>query len=459
MTRAGWAKRNDGSTGTWRRTIRLPGSTDEAKLGKPNTARPSLDGLYRLYPYEGPAWFQYTLMIPGSWRGKHVSLVLERVHWETKIWIDDKPVPGTQDSLIAPHVHDLGNLAGTHRLTVRVDNTRKIDLGGFVSILYEGTQTNWNGIVGSMELRAVDPVAIDDLQVYPDPEHKRARVRVRLSSKLGKPLTARLELSVKERNGSTILARDHADVPVEHSTELTRELTLGPDVKPWDEFSPRLHVLNATVSAASDGKIYRDERAVRFGMRSFAADGTRFTLNGRPIFLRGTLECAIFPRTGYPPTSVAEWRRIYRTIKSYGLNFMRFHSWCPPEAAFEAADLEGLILQPEGPQANIDAGVDPARDAFIEAELLRIVRTYGNHPSFCLMTLGNEYGGKDATLSRWIRDAPSGGSPASLLVALGGSVDGQSPVHRGRSPRSAWAGHRPRFSRRGRTPGPASDGA
>lgn len=383
-------------------SMQLPGSTDEARLGPPNPAKPSLDGLYRLFPYEGPAWFQYTLMIPGSWKGKRVSLVLERVHWETRIWIDGKAIPGTQDSLIAPHVHDLGKLAGTHRLTVRVDNTRKIDLGGFVSILYEGTQTNWNGIVGGMELRAVDPVGIDDLQVYPDVEHKRAKVRARLSNTLGTPVKALLELAIKERNGSKLLASDRVEVPVDQSAEVIRELDLGPDVKLWDEFSPRLHVLNGTVTATSAGKTYRDERAARFGMRTFAADGTRFALNGRPIFLRGTLECAIFPRTGYPPTNVAEWRRIYRTIKSYGLNFMRFHSWCPPEAAFEAADLEGVIVQPEGPQANIDAGVDPTRDAFVEAELLRMVRTYGNHPSFCLMTLGNEYGGKDATLSRWI---------------------------------------------------------
>ncbi len=117
------------------------------------------------------------MMIPGSWKGKRVALVLKRVHWETKVWIDGKLVPGTQDSLIAPHVHDLGTVGGTRRLTIRVDNTRKIDLGGFVSILFEGTQTNWNGLVGSMEIRAVDPVAIDDLQVYPDLERKRVKVQ------------------------------------------------------------------------------------------------------------------------------------------------------------------------------------------------------------------------------------------------------------------------------------------
>jgi hypothetical protein len=385
-------------------TMTLPGSTDEARIAGPNQARPTLDGLYRLSPYEGPAWFQYQLLIPGSWRGKRVSLVLERVHWETKVWIDGHEVPGTQDSLIAPHVHDLGPLGapGTRRLTIRVDNSRKIDLGGFVSILYEGTQTNWNGLVGSLEIRGVDPVAIDDVQVYPDIARKVARVRVRLSNATGNPVTARLALTVKERAGTAAIAGDHSDVHIDRSTEVVRDVAMGPVMKLWDEFSPDLYTVHAAVTASGDDKTYSDERSTAFGMRRFAAEGTRFTLNGRPIFLRGTLECAIFPRTGYPPTSVSQWRRMYQAIKAYGLNFMRFHSWCPPEAAFTAADLEGVILQPEGPQANVDAGVDSARDTFMEAELLRIIRTYGNHPSFCLMTLGNEYGGKDKVLSHWI---------------------------------------------------------
>ena len=110
----------------------------------------------------------------------------------------------------------------------------------------------------------------------------------------------------------------------------------------------------------------------------------------------------MWPLTGYPPTDVPAWQRIYRIMKSYGLNFIRFHSWCPPEAAFAAADLEGIMIQAEGPQANVDAGSDPARDAFIEAEFKRMVDTYGNHPSFCTMTLGNEYGGKQALLTSWV---------------------------------------------------------
>jgi hypothetical protein len=118
--------------------------------------------------------------------------------------------------------------------------------------------------------------------------------------------------------------------------------------------------------------------------------------------LRGTLECAIFPLTAFPPTDVDSWRRIYQIEKSYGFNFIRFHSWTPPEAAFTAADLEGVLVQTEGPQANVPTGVNQARDEFVERELMRVVDTYGNHPSFTLMTIGNEYGGSERVITHWV---------------------------------------------------------
>ncbi len=365
-------------------TIHLPGTMDEAGLGPKNTAKPTLEGPYRIYDYAGPACYQRDIEIPAAWRGKRVALFLERVRWVTRVWLDGKFM-GTQDSLIAPHVYDFGAgvLPGKHRLTICVDNTVKLNLGRFVSALFGGTQGNLNGIIGRIELAATPPVWIDDVQVYPDVDRKIAKVKVRIgnaSGQAGRGLlsvgTNNIQAAWDERGGS-------AEAEVDMS-----------GAKLWDEFAPNLSELTV--------KLGGDKRAVRFGMRKFAARGTQFTLNDRPVFLRGTLECAVFPLTGYPPTDPAGWQRIYRIMKSYGLNFIRFHSWCPPEAAFDAADLEGIMVQAEGPQANVPAGSDPARDAFIEAEFKRMVDTYGNHPSFCLMTLGNEYGGKDELLSRWV---------------------------------------------------------
>ena len=166
--------------------IALPGSTDEAAMGTPNPNRPTLDGLYRRYIYEGPAWYQRDIEIPRAWGGKRVNLFLERTHWGTTVWVDEHRA-GTQDSLVSPHFYDLGTglEPGKHRLTICVDNTLKIDLGAFASINYSGTQTNWNGLVGKLELRAKDLVSIEDVQVYPDVDRKTAKVDVAITNLTG----------------------------------------------------------------------------------------------------------------------------------------------------------------------------------------------------------------------------------------------------------------------------------
>jgi hypothetical protein len=365
-------------------TIRLPGTIDGAGIGPKNTKPPTLAGPYRIYDYAGPVWYQREVEVPASWQGKRVTLLLERCRWVTRVWLDDKPC-GMRDSLIAPHVYDFGTgvAPGKHRLTICVDNSVKLDLGVFVSALFGGTTGNLNGIIGRIELGGTPPVWIDGVQVYPDVDRRAARVAVKIGNASGKAGRGTLQAGDKSVEAAWDEQGGRAEVEVDLR-----------GAKLWDEFAPEMQELTV--------RLGEDERTVRFGMRKFAVRGTQFTLNDRPVFLRGTLECSVFPLTGCPPTDAESWQRIYRTMKSYGLNHIRFHSWCPPEAAFAAADVEGIMIQAEGPQANVSAGDDPRRDAFIEAEFQRMVDTYGNHPSFCTMTLGNEYGGKADLLARWV---------------------------------------------------------
>jgi Glycosyl hydrolases family 2, sugar binding domain len=346
--------------------IHLPGTIDDARLGPPNTKAPTLEGPWRLSDYAGPAWYQRDIEIPAAWSGQRVTLFLERCRWVTTVWLDDKRI-GSHDSLIAPHVYDLGTdiAPGKHRLTICVDNTDKIQLGKFVSALRGGTWGNMNGIVGRIELAATPPVWLDAVQVYPDVDQKLARVVVKIGNATGKA-------------GSGTLKAGTITAPVtwdEKGGKAELEVDMA-GAKLWDEFSPNLTELTVTLG--------EHQRTIRFGMRKFAAKGTQFTLNDRPIFLRGTLECSVFPLTGYPPTDVESWRKTYRIVKSYGLNHIRFHSWCPPEAAFAAADIEGILVQAEGPVSANLVSKNEERDAFLTAEYQRIVDTYGNHPSFCL---------------------------------------------------------------------------
>jgi hypothetical protein len=206
---------------------------------------------------------------------------------------------------------------------------------------------------------------------------------------------------------TTRLAGIAEPVVVEASVTITSSLTrhtvefdLPDSARLWDEFDPAVHRLE--VEWLRNGQPI-DRATTSFGIRSIRRDGRHLLLNDRRIFLRGTLDCCIFPLTGYPPTDHAGWRKVFETARSYGLNHIRFHSYCPPRAAFEVADDLGLLLHVETPIWAI-LGADPALDRYIQTEAQRIVDEYGNHPSFVMFTVGNEvYGARlHAFLERFV---------------------------------------------------------
>jgi len=162
----------------------------------------------------------------------------------------------------------------------------------------------------------------------------------------------------------------------------------------WDEFNPHLYKLEVELKTETG----EDRKEMQFGMRDFKVEGSRFTINGRPLFLRGTLDCAAYPETGYPPSNESEWERVIQVCKAHGLNHIRFHSWCPPEAAFNAADRLGFYYQVEcSSWANQGSSVGDgyAIDKWIYEESERMIDAYGNHPSFVMMAYGNEPAGEN----------------------------------------------------------------
>jgi len=345
--------------------------------------------------YKGVAWYQKTVDIPAAWKGQHQELFLERCHWETRVWVDDA-YAGMQNSLGTAHRYDLSAMLtpGRHRITVRVDNRVKdINVGENSHSITDHTQGNWNGMAGRLQLRHTAPVYISDVQLYPDVKAQTVTALITAENSSGSAVTANITLQA-HMPGATALRPLTVQQPLEKQTVIKAVYPMGNDAALWDEFNPNVYTMDVQLSA--DRKVM-DEHKVLFGMRTFASNGTQFTINDRPVFLRGTLECAAFPKTGYPPTDTASWMRIMRICRSYGLNHLRFHSWCPPEAAFEAADRLGFYLHIEcSSWANQGATIGDGKplDAFIYDESNRIVKAYGNHPSFCMLLYGNEPAGK-----------------------------------------------------------------
>lgn len=389
--------------------------------------------------YVGAAWYQREVTIPEAWAGKRVVLSLERVHWGSTVWFDDVMV-GSDDSLAVPHEYDLTPYVspGVHTITLRIDNRLLVDVGENAHSVSDHTQTNWNGAVGALVLRAHDPVWIDDVQVYPDVAARCITVRLHIGNGTGRTWQGEVHLTARSYNTPAPHAPEPLRVPCTvagERTELELVYDLGPGAQLWDEFNPALYRLTVAVTVMSDGVTLRDARDVTFGLREFTVQGTQFAINGRKTFLRGTLECAIFPRTGYPPTDVASWRRILRIAKAHGLNHIRFHSWCPPEAAFVAADEEGVYYQVEcGLWAWFGHG--NGVEEWLEREAERIVRAYGNHPSFVMMAHGNEpHGDYRGFLTEWVKQWKAKDPRRLYTTAAGWPVVPESDYHSTPEPR------------------------
>jgi hypothetical protein len=338
--------------------------------------------------YLGAAWYQRDIDIPADWQHRRVVLFLERPHWESTVWLDQKKIGGCS-SLVAPHTFELGQLApGHHILSIRVDNRMLMPYRPDGHSVSDSLGSSWNGIAGKIEFRATSLVWLDDVHVFPNVEKKSAMFKVRLGNLTGTV-------------GNGTLSANKTSLPVSWNTNggsVSFEVSLGPDAQLWDEFNPALqHIVLRLTGTDAD-----DSYPVTFGLRDFHAQGQEFTINGRKVNLRGTHNGGDFPLTGYPPTDDDYWRKLFATCRQWGLNHMRFHSWCPPEAAFIAADELGFYLQPEcGMWNEISPGTKMEQMLYKETE--RMLRAYGNHPSFTLLSPSNEPKGRwKESLPRWV---------------------------------------------------------
>ena len=355
--------------------------------------------------YLGAAWYQRDVEIPTNWSGKHFTLFLERVHWKSTVWLDEKEI-GSDISLSTPHEYDFGLLApGKHRLTIRVDNRTQLPLAGHLvdsHSISDALGATWNGIVGKIELRATSPVWVEDVQVFPKLETKTVIVKGRIGNISGKSSTE--EVTLTDILMESLLIKGHWSqkkftiVVGTAGTNFETEIELPSGIGNWDEFHTMLQMLGLNLK----GVQANDSRSIFFGAREITTRDKDILLNGNPINLRLTHFGGDFPLTGYPAMDVASWKKIIQACKDYGLNGIRFHSWCPPEAAFETADEMGFYLQPEcGLWA--DFGNAPTRE-FLEMETARILRAYGNHPSFVLLAPSNEPKNYSRYLPQWARD-------------------------------------------------------
>ena len=384
--------------------LRLPGTLDESGIGFPDDpARqwkvdevrrigfyrdgdPIVTRLTRKRTFEGQAKISriINLKVP---KDKRLFIDVERAR-RLRLLVNGEEIPPYDSpSVSAPYAFEVtGKLCGDDQIVFLSDNSYPgwpRDAIVYSSAASDETQTNWNGLLGYVRLREEEKNFISSLRVYPDPEKANG-------------LMVCVEVDAEEEGEGLCLESPALSgggkrrIP-ERLKPGRREYWysgLGMDLRPglqkWDAGEGNLY--DFTVSLLSG-----DSKTVSFGIRDFSAENGHLTLNGRRFFLRGEANCAVFPETGYPPMDKESWKEILQKYRDYGVNCMRFHSHCPPEAAFAAADEMGMLMQPELSHWDPEhAFASEEAKAYYRAELWGILRMLANHPSFVMLTFGNE---------------------------------------------------------------------
>lgn len=261
-----FAKSKRASQGEVKRAI-LPGTIDTNHLGFAPKDTMETTHLTRLYAYKGAARYSRTINIPKDWKKKPVELFLERTR---PIWVYvDGELVDSCNFISTPQRYLLPKKvkSGKHLLEIVVDNGKGVpdQVYGSSHAYTEDTQTNWNGIIGRIELQ--------------------------------------LPSSVESKSAETLTGA------------IPSRSVASPSALQMPDFAKDFHI-----------------------------KGAHFYANGHRIFLRGKHDAAVWPLTGHVEMSVEGWMKYLGTCKEYGINHVRFHSWCPPEAAFVAADSLGIYL-------------------------------------------------------------------------------------------------------------------
>ena len=386
-------------------TVNLPSTTDTNLKGDPLMSREETTHLSRLFSYKGRAWYRKEVEIPRSWKKKHIRLFLERSK-PSEVYVDGT-FQGKAESVSTRQDFDLSSVLtpGRHTIDIMVDNGESVppQLLGSSHAYTEDTQTNWNGIIGEIFLEASSPRGIVSMEVRPDVHHKQVAVSALLRGKVKKGDHFVVRVDPNGWSGPITLfdlwpnRSTYAFSETPEGTLLTCVVPLGADAHLWSEFSPDYYQLELLWEGV-------DSQIKDFGLVDFQARDHHFYVNGKQTFLRGKHDACVFPITAHVPMDEAAWRRYLGKCKHYGINHVRFHSWCPPEAAFIAADALGIYLQPELPFWGDFKADDERLMTYLHREGERIIHAYGHHPSFVMFALGNELWGSIEKMGEFVAD-------------------------------------------------------
>lgn len=381
-------------------TFRLPGSANDSKIGKKQEryteyTKEAVRAARQKYEYIGELFIEKEIELEADYTNSYAELFMERVNVCSALWIDGKKIGRDKIELSAPHRYDISQhlTKGRHLFRIKLDNRNLLNIHEMASGYSIDTQDYWLGIIGKFELRILPKLHISYAQIFTDANTLSIKLCINSHCTGFKEICDfKIRMNVITPDDIRLHTEEYNCSVRNRREMITLIYRIEGDIQEWDEFHPDLYTLHAELIYNNSTEAYDES----FGIRKIETQGKHIFINDRRIFLRGTTDAATFPLTGYPPVDVDYWLKHFGTVKQYGLNHIRCHAWCPPDAAFTAADRLGIYLAVEMPLwlnydvCPLDTGYDDIHKYYFTNEAFEISKNYGNHPSFIMFSNGNE---------------------------------------------------------------------
>ena len=412
------------------RKIDVPGCWEAQGVGEPGMSEcwdAAWDNCKKpiRHKYMGDGWYRKTVGIPAEWKGKRIWLKVGGVKSCGWFWVN-----GNQVALVDNYcgtckyeITDLVTPGSNATIVAQVNNVRP-SRKGLMSILHK-----WGGIYRDVELEATPRMFIDDAWVRCDFDGKCAEAHVAVACGDGdkcklenvkcKMRDYALRFTVDGKTAEQAIAEPPTNSQLS-TLHFKLSVPLG-ELRPWSPEHPNLYT--GIVALVENGRVVHTRRE-RFGVRKLEVRGKEFYLNGKPFFVRGFGDDAVYPLTGLSPADRDFHRAHLAKAREAGFNFVRLHTHCELPEYFEAADELGVMIQAELPYySDVPTegfAFDPRRD------VTELWRNYRRHPSFAVYSMGNE-GSFGATLDRQLHAYVKAMDPDRLKINQDCHVAGINP--------------------------------
>lgn len=336
--------------------------------------------------YRGAGWYRRELQIAAT-TGKRFFLHFEGANQVADVYVNGTKA-GTHIGGYSAFAFDVTPMLkrGRNVVAVRVDNSFNEDIPPLTADFnfYGGICRDvWLVTTSDVHFEVTDHASSGLRITTPDLSNGKGTVAIEgqvIASGASRQITVVTTIrDASNRTVNTATSRLGDDGSFSQAIEV-------PNYKVWSPDSPYLYRVNIS---ARRGNTVLDEIVQPLGFRWFSFDGEKgFSLNGKPIKLRGTNRHQDYAAMGNAVPDRLHVRDM-QIIKDAGFNFVRLAHYPQDPSVLEACDRLGLLVWEETPLVNyITKSAAFAENS--ERMVREMIRQHRNHPSVILWGYMNE---------------------------------------------------------------------